>query len=69
MFFIQVMPKNDLDMKKGEVAGFKVLITGNKCYRCNYEWRPWNIEERPAVCPNCKSPYWWKPKEKGIKKK
>lgn len=38
-----------------------------KCLRCGHYWYP----KRPAlpkVCPKCKSPYWNKPKWKGIKK-
>ena len=55
-------------MKKGEF-GYKVLILGNKCYRCKHAWIPRDIEEKPSVCPKCKSPYWFKPKEKENKKK
>jgi len=44
-------------------AGHKVSVLGNKCYRCNHFWIPRNIDQRPAVCPKCKSPYWDKPKK------
>jgi DNA-directed RNA polymerase subunit RPC12/RpoP len=27
-----------------------------KCKRCNHEWP--SKQERPRVCPKCKSPYW-----------
>ena len=45
-------------------AGYNVLIVGNKCYRCEHEWLSRNNKERPTVCPNCKNPYWDKPKRK-----
>lgn len=44
-------------------AGYKVYILGNKCYRCGHAWIPRDIEERPAVCPFCKSPYWDRPRK------
>jgi hypothetical protein len=37
------------------------------CLRCQHEWIP-NRPFEPKVCPKCKSPYWNKPKWKGIKK-
>ena len=43
-------------------AGWKVSIIGNKCYRCGHAWIPRNIEDKPAVCPKCKNPYWDRPK-------
>jgi predicted Zn-ribbon and HTH transcriptional regulator len=47
----------------GAQAGWKVLILGNKCYRCGHIWQPRNIDEKPAVCPKCKNPYWDRPKK------
>lgn len=47
---------------KTSKAGYNVLIVGNKCYRCGHEWLSRNSKEKPAVCPNCKSPYWDRPK-------
>ena len=44
-------------------VGWKVNILSNKCYRCSHVWIPRNIEEKPAVCPSCKSPYWDRPKK------
>ena len=38
-----------------------------KCLRCGHEWIP-NRPVEPKVCPKCKSPYWNKPKWKGVKK-
>jgi len=48
--------------KLKKTKGHKVLIEGNRCHRCGHEWRPRNLEERPAVCPSCKSPYWHRKK-------
>ena len=38
-----------------------------KCLRCGWEWAS-RMERLPKVCPRCKSPYWNKPKWKGVKK-
>ena len=38
-----------------------------KCLRCGHIWIPRKPKE-PKVCPNCNSPYWNKPKWKGVKK-
>jgi predicted Zn-ribbon and HTH transcriptional regulator len=59
------------DKKQKEEQGYKVLILGNRCYRCGHKWVQ-REEEKPAVCPRCKSPYWDRPKTKfnnGEKKK
>ena len=37
-----------------------VQLTGCRC-RCGHEWLPAG-EERPSVCPKCKSPRWDKEK-------
>lgn len=37
-----------------------VMLEGCRC-RCGHEWLP-RGEERPSVCPSCKSPRWDKPK-------
>jgi predicted Zn-ribbon and HTH transcriptional regulator len=44
-------------------SGSKVLIIGNKCYRCGHEWIPENIDVVPKVCPKCKNPYWDRPRK------
>jgi hypothetical protein len=38
-----------------------------KCLRCGHEWIP-RRPIKPKVCPKCTSPYWDKPKWKGIDK-
>jgi predicted Zn-ribbon and HTH transcriptional regulator len=39
-----------------------VLLKGCRC-RCGHEWLPRKTDERPTVCPRCKSPRWDKPKQ------
>lgn len=56
------MAKKHVEQKE---AGANVLIPGNRCYRCSYEWRPNDSAKMPRVCPNCKSPYWDRPKTNG----
>lgn len=50
-------------INNSDKSGHKVMILGNKCYRCSHIWVPRNIEEKPQVCPRCKSPYWDKPRK------
>jgi predicted Zn-ribbon and HTH transcriptional regulator len=55
-----------------EGFGVGVTILGNRCSRCGYEWVPHNFKDIPETCPDCRSPYWNKPKirfKKGEKKK
>tara|TARA_Y100000310_G_scaffold60266_1_gene55621 strand:+ start:4672 stop:4812 length:141 start_codon:yes stop_codon:yes gene_type:complete len=33
------------------------------CERCKHEWLPRKKEDKPFVCPKCKSPYWNIPKK------
>ena len=33
-----------------------------KCLRCEHEWA--SKQDRPTVCPKCKTPYWDKVKKK-----
>ena len=54
-------------MKVETKAGAKILIMGHKCYRCGHEWKPYDINEMPRVCPKCKSPYWDRPKKENDK--
>jgi len=40
-----------------------VMLLGCRC-RCGHEWLPReSTEDRPTVCPKCKSPRWDKPKK------
>jgi len=32
------------------------------CYRCGHRWPP-RGEDRPRICPKCKSPYWDRPRK------
>jgi predicted Zn-ribbon and HTH transcriptional regulator len=51
----------------------EIMLKGFRCERCEHTWIPRNEEERPTVCPKCKSPYWDKPRSfpsgKNLKKK
>ncbi len=38
-----------------------------KCLRCHHKWKP-RTDEKPEVCPKCKSPYWFKPRIRKKKK-
>ena len=46
-----------------------IVVKGYKCKRCGHVWIPRNKNEKPRVCPKCKSPYWdIPPKKKEVKK-
>ena len=42
----------------------EIILKGYRCERCGHKWAPRNPEEKPRVCPKCKSPYWDKPRKK-----
>jgi len=44
----------------------ELKIKGYKCERCSHEWQP-RKKEYPVTCPNCKSPYWDKPRRENKK--
>ena len=47
----------------------EITLKGYVCERCGHQWVP-REEERPTVCPKCKSPYWDKPRiTKGMAKR
>jgi hypothetical protein len=39
-----------------------VPLMGCRC-RCGHEWLPRDKDERPRVCPKCKSANWDRPKK------
>lgn len=45
------------------MAKIKLTVDGYKCERCGHTWIKRKKTE-PTVCPECKSPYWNKPKKK-----
>jgi len=48
----------------------KITFDGYRCERCDHEWVPRETTEgEPTICPDCKSPYWNKPKLTNAKKK
>jgi len=38
-----------------------VMVMGCRC-RCGHVWLPRDLEDKPRVCPKCKSPNWDRPK-------
>lgn len=41
-----------------------ITITGYLCDRCGHQWVPrGDPEQKPLVCPKCKSPYWNVPRK------
>lgn len=44
----------------------RMTVTGYRCARCNWEWLP-RTSRRPTICPHCKSPYWDRERERGVK--
>ena len=49
------------------MAKKKITVWECKCERCGHNWIT-RKEELPLICPKCKTPYWDKPKWKGVKK-
>ena len=48
----------------------RITIDGYLCERCEHEWVPRSTTEGdPTICPDCKSPYWNKPRINEAKKK
>ncbi len=47
------------------MAKKEIKVYECQCERCQHKWIT-RSEELPIVCPNCKSPYWNKPKNKKI---
>ena len=41
-----------------------ITVMGFKCERCAHEWIPRGaLDDEPATCPKCRSPYWNRPKK------
>jgi len=36
----------------------KISVNGFHCERCGKDWIPRSAEERPMICPRCKSARW-----------
>lgn len=41
----------------------KIKIDAYQCERCQHIWVPRDYNEKPRVCPKCKSPYWDTPRK------
>lgn len=39
----------------------QVVISELECLRCDHKWYP-RKPGLPATCPNCRSPYWNRPR-------
>lgn len=50
------------------MAKKEIKVYECQCERCGHKWIT-RSEELPIVCPNCKSPYWNKPKQENKEKK
>jgi len=42
----------------------KIIREGYRCERCGHEWISRKKDEKPTVCPKCKSPYWDVPRKR-----
>jgi len=55
--------KSKNKLKGGEKMGQKpIQLMKYNCERCKHEWIP-RSEEKPTICPKCKSPYWDRPRK------
>jgi predicted Zn-ribbon and HTH transcriptional regulator len=45
----------------------KIVVTEYTCERCEHPWVP-RKDEKPRICPKCKSAWWDVPKPKAPKK-
>ncbi len=50
------------------MANKEIKVYECQCERCKHTWIT-RSEELPIVCPNCKSPYWNKPRQENKEKK
>ncbi len=41
----------------------KIQVDGYKCERCGHPWVPRDKTKEPTICPECKSPYFNKPRK------
>jgi len=44
------------------------LLPEMVCHKCQHTWTP-RKPHRPEVCPRCKNPRWWEPRQRKRKKK
>ena len=44
------------------------LLPAMVCQKCQHTWTP-RKSQRPEVCPRCKNPRWWEPRQRQRKKK
>ena len=46
----------------------KIEVTAYRCDRCGHKWIP-RSNEKPTICPECKRPYWNKPRKNNKEKR
>ena len=49
----------------------EIRLDGFICDRCDHTWvsrNGFDSEQKPLVCPKCKTPYWNIPRKNGVKK-
>ena len=57
----------EIEEMEEEMSRGRTEIRILECERCKHKWVP--RMKKPAVCPNCHSPYWNKPLPKKEKAK
>lgn len=61
MFTNGILRADSFKMEKRSDNGIGViLLRGCRC-RCGHEWLPREKDEKPRVCPKCKSANWDRP--------
>lgn len=56
-----VQDLREVNPHKAPMPDWRVQIPGYKCLRCGHTWTPRN-DEKPRLCPKCKSAYWDRPR-------
>ena len=51
-----------MSYRTGLKRGGREELPSWSCRRCGHKWIP-RKADRPVVCPECKSPWWDKPKK------
>jgi predicted Zn-ribbon and HTH transcriptional regulator len=57
----ELIPSNNQE-KGGAEMEEQITLNRYTCERCSHKWLP-RSEDKPTVCPRCKSPYWNNPRQ------